>query len=202
MPPSCASSCSPAGGKAAAPTSGWRAACCSSRRSAARYHDAGRELARGLARELRTAGDRAVFADQEAYVLQSLILASATFGETSAETRARSVLDALLQRMYARGWGVRHSGAAGTQGLLQDQVQVAAACIAAHQVTQDARYLDVARDLAAILDSAYADPVGGYYDAALPADPQAAPALVDRTKHVLDDMLPGANAAAAQVLLH
>ena len=96
---------------------------------------------------------------------------------------------------------MRHSGAAGTQGLLQDQVQVAAACIAAHQVTQDARYLDVARDLAAILDSAYADPVGGYYDAALPADPQAAPALVDRTKHVLDDMLPGANAAAAQVLL-
>lgn len=172
----------------------------------ARYHDAGRGLARGLARELRASGDRAMFADQEAYVIQSLILSSATFGETSAETRARGALDALLQRMYAKGWGVRHSGAAGTQGLLQDQVQVAAACIAAHQVTQDAHYLDVARELAGILDSAYADPLGGYYDAALPAAPQAAPdpvapALADRTKQVLDDMLPGANAAAAQMLL-
>jgi uncharacterized protein YyaL (SSP411 family) len=41
--------------------------------------------------------------------------------------------------------------------------------------------------------------MGGYFDASQ-ADP-AAPALADRTKQVLDDLLPGANAWAARVLL-
>src|SRR6059058_5207878 len=50
-----------------------------------------------------------------------------------------------------------------------------------------ADYLDVARDLAAIVERRYADSAGGYFDVA-----DAAPA--DRTKHVLDDVLPGANA--------
>jgi uncharacterized protein YyaL (SSP411 family) len=172
----------------------------------ARYHDAGKALARALARQLVPGQGRVIFADQEAYAIHVLVLSAATFGEASAETRARGALDALLQRMYARGWGVRHSSGAGMPGLLQDQVQVATACVAMHHITQDARYLDIARDLATILDSSYADPAGGYYDAAQPpaaaaAPDPAAPALADRTKHVLDDMLPGANAAAAQMLL-
>src|SRR2546430_8595244 len=45
----------------------------------------------------------------------------------------------------------------------------------------------------------FADPQGGYFDAAVPD--ASAPALTDRTKQVLDDLLPGANAAAARVLL-
>jgi uncharacterized protein YyaL (SSP411 family) len=176
----------------------------------ARYRDAGRRLARAVGDDLRNAGEHAVFADQEAFVIASLMLSASTFGEAALEKRAHAALDGLLQRMYARGWGVRHStaasGGSAAQGLLQDQVQVAAACLAAHQITQDPRYLEIARDLAAILDSGYADPVGGYFDAATPATPPAAPdpaapALADRTKHVLDDMLPGANAAAARVLL-
>src|SRR5213078_1063374 len=39
----------------------------------------------------------------------------------------------------------------------------------------------------------------GYFDAA--ATDAAAPALAERTKPVLDDLLPGANASAARVLL-
>jgi uncharacterized protein YyaL (SSP411 family) len=172
----------------------------------ARYHDAGRALVRALASELRNGGDRALFADQEAFIIEAVILSAATFGESAAEKRARTALDALLQRMYARGWGVRHSAVGSTQGLLQDQVQVAAACLAAQQVTGEQRYLEVARDLGAILEKGYADPLGGYYDAAMPpvspaAPDLAAPALVDRTKHVFDDLLPGANASAARVLL-
>ena len=171
-----------------------------------RYRDAGRALARALARELPHAGDRALFADQESFVIASVVLAAATFGEGAAEQRAREALDALLQRMYAHGWGVRHSATGSAQGLLQDQVQVAAACLAAHQVASNPRYLLIARDLAAVLEKGYADPLGGYYDAAVPPAPPAAPdpaapALADRTKHVFDDMLPGANAAAARVLL-
>lgn len=170
-----------------------------------RYRDAGRALARSLAREVADPGDRAVFADQEAYVIEAVILSAATLAEAPAERRARGALDALLQRMYARGWGVRHAVAGSAQpggsggGLLQDQVQVAGACVAAYQAGGDARYLAVARDLAAVLETTYADPLGGYYDAAA-ADP-AAPALADRTKQIFDDILPGANAWTARFLL-
>lgn len=177
-----------------------------------RYRDAGRFLLRALARQLpdiaSLSGD-AVFADQQSYVIENLMLAAATLGEPEVELRARAALDVLLQRAYGRGWGVRHmvgtSAAAGggraPQGLLQDQVHVASACLAAHQLSGNKRYLDVALDLAAILERSYADSLGGYYDAAEP--PPGAPLVLrDRTKHVRDDVLPGANAAAARFLAH
>ncbi|HEV8382793.1 MAG TPA: DUF255 domain-containing protein [Gemmatimonadales bacterium] len=181
-----------------------------------RYREAGRVLVRELAAELphlsalganRTG---AVFVDQEAYVIEQLLIAATTFGDSAAQHRAATELDALLQRTYARGWGVRHAitGAApaGTTtplGLLQDQVQVAAACLAAHQVTNGERYLDVAVDLAGVVERAFADPLGGYFDAAdaLPSQ-YAMPALADRTKNVFDDVLPGPNARAALLFAH
>jgi len=161
-----------------------------------------RDVAVGLARALASERPDPLFADQEAYVIEAVLRAAATFDDAAAQRRARSGLDALLQRMYARGRGVRHSVPGAGPRLLQDQVHVAGACVSAYQETGDARYLDVARDLAAIMEESYADPLGGYYDTALPRPADAAmPALVDRTKHVLDDMLPGANAWAAHVLL-
>jgi uncharacterized protein YyaL (SSP411 family) len=165
----------------------------------ARYRDAGRDLARSLARELRDPGDRSLFADQEGYVIEAVLHSAATFGDAAAERRARSALDGVLQRMYAKGWGVRHAAAGSVHRLLQDQVQVASACLAAHQASGDRRYLDVARDLAAVLERDYGDSLGGYYDQTTP-DP-AVPALADRSKPVFDDMLPGANPWAARLLL-
>jgi len=186
-----------------------------------RYRDAGRLLVRALARQLpdvaSLSGD-AVFADQQSYVIENLMLAAAALAEPEVGARARAALDVLLQRGYARGWGVRHmvagSSATGTtpQGLLQDQVQVASACLAAHQLSGDKRYLAIALDLAAILERSYSDTLGGYYDAADPAVPPSPPpsapppaspqGLGDRTKHAFDDVLPGANAAAALLLAH
>ena len=183
-----------------------------------RFREAGRAMVRALARELRggsvhgeSTGERAMFVDQEAYMSEAALLAAATLGETGVEQRAQTALDGLLQRAYARGWGVRHSigaipgpTATTSHGLLQDQVQVASACIAAHQLSGERRYLDVAIDLIRLLDRAYADSLGGYYDTAAPAAPASAPdvtpALADRTKHAFDDILPGANAVAARVL--
>ncbi|MBI1967038.1 MAG: thioredoxin domain-containing protein [Gemmatimonadetes bacterium] len=167
----------------------------------ARYGDAARRLAGALAGELgggrRT--DRAVFTDREAFVIGSVLEAAGAVGDSAAEAAARMALDSLLVRVYTPGWGVRHAVVGSVQGLLQDQMQVAGACLAAHAATGDTRYLAVARDIAAVLDRDFADPLGGYFDAARP-DP-AAPAPEDRTKHVLDDLLPGANAWAARVLL-
>ena len=178
-----------------------------------RYRDSGRALLRALARQLpdvaSLSGD-AVFADQQAFIIEHAMLAAATLGEAAVETHARAALDVLLQRAYARGWGVRHMVGGGQPmsamtppGLLQDQVHVASACLAAHQLTGDRRYRDVAIDIAAILETRFADPLGGYYDAVGASAPQESlphTVLGDRTKHVFDDVLPGANAAAARFL--
>ena len=76
---------------------------------------------------------------------------------------------------------------------------MALACIAAHQVSGEGGYLDVALDLAAVTESGYADSAGGYFDIE-DAAPSSLPGLGDRTKHVLDDVLPGPNAGTALLL--
>ena len=166
-----------------------------------RYRDAARHLLGSLLRDLSGADDRVVFADREAYVIGSVLEAAASTGDSAAERSAVTALDGLLAHAYTSGRGVRHVGHSRSAGpaLLQDQVQVSSACLAAYNATGDPRYLRVAQDLVAIFERDFADPMGGYFDAS-GADP-AAPALADRTKQVLDDLLPGANAWAARVLL-
>src|SRR2546426_5953650 len=166
-----------------------------------RYRDAARFALQRLARELGPAVGGTVFADREAYGIGSVLEAAPAVGDSAAARRALGALDALLRRAYARRRGVRHtSGGAGVYGLLQDQVQLAGACVAAYGYNGRRRYLDIAQDLVEVLDRDFADSIGGgYFDAVL-TDP-AAPALPDRAKPVLDDLLPGANAWAARVLL-
>jgi hypothetical protein len=139
-----------------------------------------------------------VFADREAYVLGRLLATAAALGDTTAARSARAALDRLLARAYVPGASVRHALIGSVTGLLQDQVQVAAACLAAYEASGEPRYLTVARDLAALLERDYADPRGGYFDAAQPEP--AAPAPAARTRQVLDGRLPGANAWAARFL--
>jgi len=164
-----------------------------------RYRDAATIELRALIRALGGDDRRPLFADREAYAIAGALEAAAALGDFTAQTRALAALDSLLKRVYAHGFGVRHAVAGSVHGLLQDQVQVAAASIAAYNATGKPRYLDVAKNLAAVLERDFADPQGGYFDAAVPD--ASAPALTDRTKQVLDDLLPGANAAAARVLL-
>src|SRR6266566_1304445 len=158
-------------------------------------------LVRALLRDLSATEDRVVFSDREAYVVGAVLEAAAATADSGAERSSLAALDALLARAYRPGRGVRHvpgrRSAAPT--LMQDQVQVAGACLAAYNASGEPRYLSVAEDLAALFERDFADPMGGYFDAS-GADP-AAPALADRTKQVLDDLLPGANAWAARVLL-
>jgi uncharacterized protein YyaL (SSP411 family) len=166
----------------------------------ARYREYGRAMAQQLARDAPSPR----FADREAFIMERLMLAGATLGEPKIVLRARARFDVLLRHAYAKGWGVRHTFTSAVSpgagiGLLQDQVQVASACLAARQLTGDRRYLEVARDLAAIMDRDYADSTGGYDDAAF-ASPAIPGVVNDRTKEVFDDALPGANAVAASML--
>ena len=167
----------------------------------ARYRDAARVVLQRLARDLGDSPEAAVFADRDAYVIGSVLEAAPAVGDSSVARRALGALDRLLRLTYARKRGAHHTaGGAALRGLLQDQVQLAAACLAAYGYNGRARYLGVAQDLADVLDRDFADSVGGGYFDTVASDP-AAPALADRTKPVLDDLLPGANAWAARVLL-
>jgi uncharacterized protein YyaL (SSP411 family) len=169
-----------------------------------RYRNATRGLLQRLAPDLGGGGagtdDRTGFPDREAYVIGSVLEAAAGVGDSTMAVRAVGALNRLLRRHYARGRGVRHTVGATAPGLLQDQVQVAGACLAAYGQTGARRYLAVAEDLVDVLDRHFSDPAGGGYFEAAAVDP-AAPALADPTKPVLDDLLPGANAWAARVLL-
>jgi uncharacterized protein YyaL (SSP411 family) len=166
-----------------------------------RYRDAARRMLRSLGPDLGRTAHRAVFADREAYVIEAVLEASLAVDDSVAAGRALGALDTLLERAYETGRAVRHvvggPGAAGA--LLQDQVHVAGACLAAYDKTGEERYLRVAEDLARILARDFADPTGGYFDA--PQADAAVPVLADRTKQIWDDLLPGANAWAARVLL-
>jgi uncharacterized protein YyaL (SSP411 family) len=172
-----------------------------------RYREAaGREL-HTLTRRLDAGGDddRPLFADRDAYVIGSMLEAAGAIADSLAERRGVAALDTLLRHVYAQGFGVRHSATrgggtgAGVHGLLQDQVQVAAASLLAFAITGRSRYLEVAQHIAAVLDRDFADPQGGYFDAASADSPAAT--LVDRTKPVFDDLLPGANPWAARVFI-
>ncbi len=165
----------------------------------ARYRDAAATLTHTLVRDFALSDPQSRFADRDAYVLGAVLDAAAAVLDTAAERGALAQLDTLLTRVYVRGRGVRHAPRGSVHGLLQDQVQVAGAALAAYEATGERHYLDVARDLAGVLERDFADPLGGYWDEAA-TDP-AAPALADRTKQVLDDLLPGANAWAARILL-
>jgi uncharacterized protein YyaL (SSP411 family) len=166
--------------------------------SDSRYRDIARAQLLALTRAFG-GRDHPVFADREAYAIGSVLEAAGTVGDSLSEARAVAALDTLLRRVYAKGLGVRHSVTGGVTGLLQDQVQVAAACLAAYSVTGRPRYLDIAQQLADLIDRRYADPEGGYFDVAV-ADASAS-ALGDRAKPVFDDLMPGANAWAARVFL-
>jgi uncharacterized protein YyaL (SSP411 family) len=164
--------------------------------------DQWREAALSLGRSLGgTMGgaNRPVFADREAYVTAALIESGRTLGDSGTAEAGRWALNRLLERLYEPGRGVRHAVVGSVSGLLQDQVQVASAVLACYHAFGNRRYLEVAQDIAAVLDRDFADPLGGYFDAAEP-DP-VAPALADRSKQVLDDLLPGANAWAAYMLV-
>ncbi len=168
-----------------------------------RYLGEAQHLVRRLAGEVGRTEDRAVFADREAYVIGAILDAAPAVGDSAAATRARAALDTLLKRAYARGRGVRHVAGAGgpVRPLLQDQTQVAWACLAAYDASlSNRRYLAIAEDLVAVLERDFSDSTGGGYFDVAASDP-AAPALADRAKPVLDELLPGANAWLARVLL-
>lgn len=158
---------------------------------------AGRQVLAAAHADLPIAPDAAVFTDVTAFVIGTVLLAGPALGDSVAPIRAQAALDSLLRHVYARDLGARHQTVGSVRGLLDDQAQLAGACVAAYRVSGASRYLEVARELVALIERDYGAPLGGYFDTALP-DPAV---RAVRTTRVLDNGLPGANAWVATVLL-
>jgi uncharacterized protein YyaL (SSP411 family) len=113
----------------------------------------------------------------------------------AAEDAAAAILGGLRQPdgRLRRSW---KDGRATAEGVLEDYTHLAEGLIALYGATFDERWFAAARELAdAVLDH-FADPAGGFFDAADDAEP-----LVTRPKDVQDNAIPSGGAMAATVLL-
>src|SRR5262249_16772452 len=73
-----------------------------------RYREVGEHMVGALADSLPNLAalrrTDVVFADQDAFLIERILLAAGTFGDSASVHRARGALDALLRRTYAHGW--------------------------------------------------------------------------------------------------
>ncbi|MGH2454460.1 MAG: thioredoxin domain-containing protein [bacterium] len=146
--------------------------------------------------------DRTIYAGWNGMAIAACFDVFAGLGIESARPLALRALDRILADGYRPGDGVLHmitAGGASHPGLLEDQVQIGAACLDAFEVTTDPRYVAVARDLADYLLREFEDPGGGFVDIA--RSRQTDPSLATPNKPVQDAPTPGANAVAALMLL-
>ncbi len=148
--------------------------------------------------------DRTIYANWNGMFIVSYLEAYAAIGRKSCRDFALRTLDHLLSAMYVEGEGFHHQLADGqprVKGLLDDQVLMARALLAAFDVTADVRYLKVAEDLAALLRAQWWDDVlGGFFDLAPSLrEDEGVETLKAPYKPIQDAPTPAANAVAALV---
>ncbi|MBI4416480.1 MAG: thioredoxin domain-containing protein [Euryarchaeota archaeon] len=112
--------------------------------------------------------DRTVYANWNGMFLAAYFDAYAALGLEWCRDYGVRTLEYLLRTMYVEGEGFYHQLAEGerrVKGLLDDQVQMARALLAAFDVTANPKYLEVAEAVAALLKQHWWDDVlGGFFD--------------------------------------
>jgi uncharacterized protein YyaL (SSP411 family) len=144
---------------------------------------------------------RAPFVDRTRYASWNAMLASAMLraGAVLADPWATDHALKTLRRLRAESPepdGVPHTPG-GVSGLVEDQVQVAAAALDAYEATGDDVWLDWAEAIASRVWRDYRDPDGGFFDRAGAAGEGLLPA---RVKPIEDAPTPSANGVAATLL--
>ena len=131
--------------------------------------------------------DRTFLADRMGLAARALLRASTVFGEPDFLRYARRTEDFVLARMRSPGGGVFHalSATAGAKPSLPDNLgdlgQTSLALIDLASATGDSKYLRAAGEVLGAAQRQLADPgAPGYFD--VPADPNAAGLLAERTK--------------------
>ena len=156
--------------------------------------------------KLKAARDRrkAPFVDRTAYVNWNAMMAGAFL-------RAGAVLDRpecnalalkVLERIWSEAWdpknGMSHVlGRPEPRGMLDDNVQAAAAFLDGYEATGESSWLDRTIEVMTYCAKAHADPSGGYFDIAAT---NGTAYLATRAKPVQDAPTPSPNGVAALVL--
>jgi hypothetical protein len=114
--------------------------------------------------------DKTIYASWNGMMISALLEAYRTLGLEGARDRALQTLDLLLAKSYDPQKGMYHSlmdGQARIEGLLDDQIFVAAALLDAYEVTGARRYFDRALELMeTTLRRFWDDREGGFFDTA------------------------------------
>jgi uncharacterized protein YyaL (SSP411 family) len=146
------------------------------------------------------------FVDTTIYVCWNAMMASAfleaarALGRSDAQDFARRTLDRILAEAWDNERGFAHRvGGPRLEGVLDDQVFMAAALLDAYEATLDRKYFDHAELAMALTMMKYWDQEnGGFYDRAFDVRPLGG--LDVRRKPLQDSPTPSANAVAAIVL--
>ncbi len=147
--------------------------------------------------------DKTVYASWNGMMVSALHEAYKVLGQEGARDRALMTLDALLAKSYNPQKGMYHSlvdGRAEIEGLLDDQVFMAAALLDAFEVTGNHRYFEVALELVeTTIRRFWDDEGGGFFDTAKDLTDRQGP-LAIRRKPFQDSPTPAGNSVAALVL--
>ena len=163
-------------------------------------------ILRAAIRKLKAARDRrkAPFVDRTAYVNWNAMMAGAflqagaVLDRPECNALALKVLERIWKETWDAGRGMGHViGRAEPRGMLDDNVQAAAAFLDAYEATGEPRWLERATLIMRYCATAHADGGGGYFDIAA-ADGTAY--LATRAKPVQDAPTPSPNGVAALVL--
>src|SRR5438552_16411641 len=163
---------------------------------------------RDAIKKLKVARDRRQdpFVDRTAYVNWNAMMAGAFLqaGAVLDRPECNQLALRMLERIWKEAWdagaGMSHVlGRPEPRGMLDDNVQSAAAFLDAYEATGDARWLDRSARVMAWCAAAHRDDAaGGYFD--LSRDRAGAAYLGTRAKPVQDAPTPSPNGVAALVL--
>ena len=162
-------------------------------------------LRRAIAK-LKAARDRrkAPFVDRTAYVNWNAMMAGAFLqaGAVLDRPECNAIALKVLERIWEQAWevggGMSHVlGRAEPRGMLDDNVQSAAAFLDAYEATGGQPWLDRAIEVMSYCERAHGDAAGGFFDL---ASTSGTAYLAARAKPVQDAPTPSPNGVAALVL--
>jgi hypothetical protein len=147
--------------------------------------------------------DKTIYTSWNGMMISALLEAFKVLGLAEARDRALAALDLLLAKAYDPEKGVYHSlvnGQARVEGLLDDQVLMAAALLDAYEVTGAPIYFDRAQQLMqTTLRRFWDEQNGGFFDAARDLSDRLGNLTMSR-KPFQDSPTPAGNSVAVLVL--
>jgi uncharacterized protein YyaL (SSP411 family) len=145
--------------------------------------------------------DTACYANWNGMAIAAFLEAYAVLGQERCRSLALAALDRFLTEAYTPTHGFVHvlgADRATTPGLLDDQVQMASALVAAYELTGEDRYAIIAGEVMDLVMRDYWDAQGGFLD----VRPGTIRLRLETPHHPIQDApTPAPNAVAAQVLL-